>query len=150
MKTISCLSRSITAFGLLSFAVLLVGCGGSSDQPDLGYVSGKVTIDGEPAPNLQVAFQPETGRPAVGETNENGEYSLQYSASAEGSKVGPNVVRITTIPEDTYEAHNTEEDADEFEEPLPARYNAEAADNPEMNVEIKPGSNTFNFDLKSE
>ncbi|MCR9231751.1 MAG: hypothetical protein NXI29_12120 [bacterium] len=45
---------------------LTVGCGDSagSDQPDLGTVSGVVTMDGKPLPAVTVTFTPTEGRPS--------------------------------------------------------------------------------------
>jgi hypothetical protein len=42
---------------------LTVGCGDSagSDQPDLGTVSGVVTMDGKPLPAVTVTFTPTEG-----------------------------------------------------------------------------------------
>ena len=41
----------------------MLGCGGGTpdDQPDIGQVTGVVTVDGSPKADIIVAFQPEGG-----------------------------------------------------------------------------------------
>lgn len=120
--------------GLLLVCGLLVlpGCRGASDQPELGDVEGVVTMDGQPLPNVIVVFKPQKGRPATGQTNEQGKYKLTYRAGVSGSKVGPTDVS--------------------FEYPIggsgpaiPARYSTQS----ELKVEVKAGRNTLDFPLKS-
>jgi len=129
-------------------AILLgvLGCaGGPDDMPEIGQVTGTVTVDGAPKSGLIVAFQPEGGRPSVGTTNGEGRYELTYSREAKGAKIGKNLVTISTEVETPEE--EPEEEVEEPEEPIPARYNTEAVDNPEMTVEVKPGENTFDWDI---
>ncbi len=52
----------------LVLLVSAVGCT-PSDQPPLGRVYGKVTLDGEPLAGVIVNFQPESGRVATAETD---------------------------------------------------------------------------------
>src|SRR5262245_49070668 len=56
---------------LLLGGALLAGCSGG-DRPELGYVSGTVTMDGEPLVGVIVTFKPEQGRPAVDVTDADG------------------------------------------------------------------------------
>lgn len=127
----------------------IMGCGGApGDQPDIGSVSGKITVDGKSGSNLEVAFQPESGRPSLGRTDDSGYYELRYSSSEMGAKVGKHVVRIST-PDTSEDKGDEEGEDEEVVDPIPAKYNAEAVDNPDMNVEVKAGSNEFNFDLQS-
>ena len=60
------------------------GCsGGGADYPDLGTVSGVVTVDGKPTGNILVQFSPvDGGRTAVGLTDASGRYDLDYAADA--------------------------------------------------------------------
>lgn len=69
--------------------------------PELGYVSGTVTVKGKPTPGIRVYYTPlnreiataknskQTTRDAVGVTNENGEFTLYYLPEVEGAAVGP-------------------------------------------------------------
>jgi hypothetical protein len=65
--------------GMLVFACALLtfsaGCGGSSDQPDLGV-----------------------GRAAAANTDAEGNYTLQYLDGVEGCKLGPNTVGFDWPP----------------------------------------------------
>lgn len=130
-----------------SSALWFSGCGGS-EGPELGNVYGTVTLDGEPLAEASVVFQPtESGRLAVAMTDENGEYVLQYSQTSEGAILGEHVVRITTGQEGSDDG---EEVIPTVPERVPVRYNRDALDNPEMNVEIKTGTNQFDFELTSD
>jgi hypothetical protein len=116
---------------LLSGLWILPGCG-KSDRPELGEVEGVVTMDGKPLANVIIVFKPEKGRPATGQTNSEGKYTLSYRAGVSGSKVGPTDVS--------------------FEYPiggsgpaLPARYSTRS----ELKAEVKPGRNKLDFALQS-
>lgn len=79
-------------------ATALVGCGGGSG-PELGEVQGVVTNNNGPVSGAEVRFFPEEGRPSVGTTDEQGHYTLGYSADYSGAKVGTHEVRVTIIGE---------------------------------------------------
>ena len=68
---------SMILFCLLPF---VCGCGGGvADQPELAAVSGQVTLDGQPLPNVILTFKPVgEGRSSSGVSDEDGNYSLQY------------------------------------------------------------------------
>lgn len=138
---------------LLFFLLALVGCGGGApaDMPELGEVSGVIKVDGEPQANILVSFQPEQGRPSMGVTDENGEYTLKYTQAESGAKVGKNLVTISTKPpeESSTEGCGCSED-EGFLDPIHPKYNTEAIDNPEMTVEVKLGSQEFNFDVTTD
>ena len=79
------------------------GCGGRSDLPDLGRVSGVVTFNGKPVPSAKVVFRPMGdggGRMAKAVTNEAGQYRLiylEYPSMIYGATPGPQMVVITTL-----------------------------------------------------
>ena len=80
---------------LVSAACVLIlsGCGGS-DVP-LAPVTGTVTHNGEPLPEAIVTFTPVAGgRPSVGETRQDGSYTLLFKVGEEGAMVGDHVVRV--------------------------------------------------------
>lgn len=124
----------------------LCGCSGSSG-PELGKVSGTVRLDGQPLANASVRFTPEKGAPSIGITDDQGNYELQYSSSRNGALVGNHIVRIST------HRHAGEDDdgnkTPAVPEKVPAEYNVNAAQNPEMKREVKSGSNAIDFDLKA-
>ena len=139
-----------------SMFLSIVGCGGSGDAPATGAVTGTITVDGKPGTNLQVVFQPEEGRPSFAMTDDSGNYSLVYTDAAGGAKLGKGFISITSIQEAKEgEGYGEEDDggegyAEDAGDPLiPAKYNTEAASNPEMQVEIKKDGNTFDFKIKT-
>src|SRR5687768_9403934 len=64
----------------------LTGCGGP-EHPDVGRVSGVVTLDGQPLPEATVMFQPENGRASVATTDSAGKYSMTYLDGVPGAKL---------------------------------------------------------------
>jgi hypothetical protein len=129
------------------------GCGAPSDQPELGQVTGTVTLDGKPLSGIAVVFQPDSGRPARGMTDAEGKYELTYIRQTKGTKVGPN--RVEIAPSEDGAAEESE-NADEESKPatkrskstkptIPARYNVRS----ELKADVKAGKNTFDFQLES-
>ncbi|TWU25183.1 hypothetical protein Pla52o_14810 [Novipirellula galeiformis] len=126
-KTLSILCAVVAAF--------VVGCGGRSDQPDLGLVTGLVTVDGAPAESLLVTFIPENGRPSTGVTNAQGQYELEYIGDSKGAKLGHHLVRITTL--DIGEPNRP------TRELISSKYNAQS----ELTAEVKAEDNKIDFAL---
>ncbi|MCC9609261.1 Ig-like domain-containing protein [Blastopirellula sp. JC732] len=131
----------------------LSGCGGASDQPDLGQVSGTITFDGKPLSGIVVVFQPDSGRPARGRTDAEGKYELTYIRNTRGTKVGHNRVEIAPSEEDDAPAEaQLDADSAQAQRPfksgkpkIPVRYNIKS----ELEAEVQPGDNTFDFALTS-
>lgn len=121
----------------LASVLLLVGCGGGSDLPELGEVTGVVTLDGQPVSGAQVQFIPQSGRPSSGETDASGKYELHYTADVAGAVLGSHTVKINTAVDGR---------DDPSTEKIPARYNSKS----ELTEEVKSGVNEINFDLKSK
>lgn len=130
----------------------LCGCGGGgSDDLSMGQVTGTVRLDGQPLPGVAVLFAPETtgdkansGGPSTGVTDKDGKYKLEYSDTKSGAVVGKHTVRLTTgrrAGED-----ETGKRTPPVPEKLPAKYNLQST----LTQEVKPGENTFDFDLKSK
>lgn len=139
----------------LALSVSLLGCGGGGpdDMPDIGAVTGKITIDGKPAANLMVTFQPPTGRPSYSTTTEDGSYELQYNKDTMGAKIGSNLVTISTSSDggDGYEdGKSFKETSLEDADAIPAKYNTLASENPDMKVDVVAGSNEFDWDIKTK
>lgn len=130
----------------------LPGCGGGmDDMPDIGQVSGVITLNGKPGTELMVTFQPENGRPSYATTDETGAYELTYNSDVSGAKIGSNLVTISSASgenEDYGDGGSGEEGSLEEADAIPAKYNTLASTNPEMTVEVKAGSNEFNWDVK--
>lgn len=87
--------------------VLLVGC---SREPERGPVSGVVTLDGKPLPNVMVMFvpDPEHGTPglrSVALTDNDGRYVMFTDKDQNGASVGTHRVSLYDplafpVPED--------------------------------------------------
>jgi hypothetical protein len=119
-------------------AACFAGCGGP-DHPDVGRVSGVVTLDGQPLADATVMFQPTSGRASIATTDSAGKYSLTYLDGVPGALLGQHKVIIRT------EIPGEDGQPPQVKEKLPKRYH----DQTELTAEVKPGSNTINFDLTS-
>ncbi len=113
--------------------LVIYGCS-KSDRPPLGLVSGSVLIDGKPLVGAIITFQPTTGRASEALTDSQGNYFLTYSYKVKGAKVGPNKVAFSW-PIGVTGTHV-----------IPECY----AGRTELACEVKPGRNTFHFELESE
>lgn len=141
---------NIIRVGLLTvIGVFSIGCGGGG--PGLAPVEGTIKLDGKPLKNAEVSFEPqleagEEGSVSTGTTDENGHYELRYTLHKEGALIGKHLVKIRTAAT-TYDEEDNEVQS---EEKVPAKYNANAKDNPEMTVEVESGGSTIDFDLKGD
>ena len=108
----------------MAVAFFCFGCGPSSKYPT---VSGKVTYDGAPLPNIRVVFNPVpvgnsavAGPYSIGITDEEGSFSLKARDGSAGAVAGSHKVgfywsdiSVTTLPklkESLREARNSPED----------------------------------------
>ena len=119
--------------------VCLAGCGGP-EHPEVGRVSGVVTLDGQPLAEATVMFQPTKGRASIATTDSAGKYSLIYLDGVPGAMLGAHKVIIRT------EIPGEDGQPPIAKEKLPKKYH----DHTELTAEVKPGSNTFDFELKSQ
>src|SRR6478609_6418436 len=117
----------------------LAGCGGPA-HPDVGRVSGVVTLDGQPLSNATVMFQPTNGRASVATTDSAGKYSLTYLDGVPGAILGSHKVIIRT------EIPGEDGQPPIAKEKLPKKYHEQT----ELTAEVKRGSNTFDFPLTSQ
>lgn len=122
--------------------------------PGLQTVTGTVTLDGQPAPNVAVVFMPapgSTGNGANGSTDASGKYSLVYRTGDAGIPAGEYVVVFSKmvqpdgspIPEGQTAADVMAVDA------IPERYR-DASDKPLHRVTVPEGGATLDFDLNSK
>lgn len=119
------------------------GCGRAKPNVPFGTVQGTVTLDGKPLAGAAVMFEPETGRPSYGTTNESGVFSLMYRGNPWGAIVGHHRVRITTegLLEDSPNAPPKI-----VKERLPKRYHTESI----LTAEVDSGKNVIDFALTSD
>lgn len=127
-----------------AFIAILLGCGGGvADQPDLGTVTGVVTLDGEPLQSATIEFQPAKGRPSTATTNADGEYELVYTSDDKGAKIGKHTVWIWTFA--TADDPETGEPKVTSEEKVPVVYNSQST----LTRTVVAGSQEIDFDLES-
>ncbi|MCH5372786.1 MAG: carboxypeptidase-like regulatory domain-containing protein [Planctomycetes bacterium] len=154
--------RLFVVTAVCSFVCLAsAGCGPKG--PELGTVTGQVTMDGQPLANVLVTFVPEQGgRAATGTTDADGRYQLMYIDRL-GALPGKHRVSVKTLPKTTAASTGkmSEEeyekaaagamdpsayDQAKVEEPIPARYNTET----ELVEEVKAGENVIDLKLTSD
>lgn len=126
-------------FLLCLFSVILF-FSGCSDS-DMGYVTGKLTLDGEPAPKgVRITFAPrmQGGSSSTGITNEDGTFEMEFSFSKKGVMVGSSYVTFETT------GGGDKSDGPKFK--IPAKYR-EGFVEP---IEVKPGKQVIDFNLTSD
>ena len=137
------MKRSAAAMAVVvAVAICLATAGCGRDGPELGSVTGTVTLDGTPLPGARVEFQPQAREtsPSYATTDAAGHYELIYGIDQYGAMPGQHAVRITTFAQ-----HNDGEGmAKMVPERVPPRYNAET----ELIKEVESGDNTIDFPLE--
>jgi hypothetical protein len=96
-------------------AVLVTGCGGPG--VDMATVNGKVTVAGQPVKDITVTFTPESGRPATGVTDANGNYTLSSFSAGDGAMPGKYTVAFSVATSD--EPPPSDQPPDQAPPPLP-------------------------------
>ena len=129
---------------LAAAALALAGCG-SSDS-DRSRVSGDVSYDGEPVDDGGIAFLPEGGGTsqvrATGDIRD-GHYDLDISRGPYPGKYKVEIYWNKKTGRKIF-SKSGKASKDETKPAIPAKYNEKT----ELKVEVKPGRNTLNFDLK--
>ncbi len=115
------------------FIVSLTACGGGGiAPPELGPVTGKITLDGAPLTDASVTFMPEKVRASSSMTDSDGKYELVYIRDEKGAAIGPHKVVVSKLINE--------------KEVIPEKYNTET----ELTAVVKAEANEFNFDLTSK
>lgn len=124
-------------------AVACLGCGGG-DGPQLGNVTGTITIDGAPVPGLNVTFVPAgKGSPSYGGTNENGVYRLMFNRQRTGAEVGKHHVVIENREPETDDSGNRILSG--VVVAVPQKYSQPGT----LSTDVRPGQNKLDFALDS-
>jgi hypothetical protein len=125
---------------LLFAMAAIVGAG--CDRPGTAPTAparGKLLHNGKPATSARVIFTPESGRPAVGTTDEEGNFVLSTFETDDGAVVGEHTVTVSDLERNWNQDPSTSR--------FPAPY--ERADTTPLEVEVKPeAENDFTFDMK--
>ncbi|MEW4527500.1 MAG: carboxypeptidase-like regulatory domain-containing protein [Maioricimonas sp. JB045] len=126
----------------------LTACGcGRSDLPELGDVSGHVTLDGQPLADAIVNFTPVgEGRPSTAQTDAEGYYELQYLADVSGALIGEHVVTIEPVV--TEEMDDYDEENPQAGGTAPPQLPASATDG-SLRENVVAGSNSIDIQLSS-
>ncbi len=125
--------RLVLVLLLPAMALGIIGCG-RSDLPELGRVQGTVTLDGKPLAGVIVMFQPDAGRPAVANTDSEGNYELMYTNDTKGATAGQNTVKVVWPDGATPTAT------------IPDEYGI----NSTIKKEVKAGKNTIDIAMESK
>lgn len=136
-----CLQNTLA---IVMLAIVQVGCSQKPTGPDRGVVHGKITLDGNPLTAGMINFAPMgvAAGPACGLPLKNG----QYASDAKGPIVGKNRVEVRARRQTSAQPQNTDGDwKSSYIEAIPDRYNAQST----LEVDVRPGENTFDFELKS-
>ncbi len=124
--------------------VFSIGCG-RQDGPELATVTGKITLDGQPLPRVNIRFIPQQqgGSPSFGGTNAEGQYRLLFNHHRAGAMLGTHRVEIEPA----------EPEQGEDGKALPGvqvvKLPKKSIPSGGLTAEIKPGRNTVHFDLAS-
>jgi hypothetical protein len=151
--------RARSATLLLTLIVAPLGCGPGADDssgpPPLVPIQGKVTVDGVPLPTATVTFLPTGGQRTVtvGETDEEGIYTLRYLGSP-GTAPGPYRVAIShkvtpaglALGLAIQSSLSPRPEADGAKELLAPKYSDLGIS--ELRAEVTPEGGDFDFDLE--
>ena len=126
------------AIGAVFTLLMLVGCGGPAS--DMGFVTGVVTMDGEPVGNASITFYPTQGRSSTAVCDSEGKYELAQTRDRAGAAIGEHKV---TVIQDSLDV---EEGVKKVK--IPKKYGDRQKT--DLTETVKGGSNEINIELKSE
>ena len=149
------LYRNLTLKLCVPFFLLAAigGCGpGVTSRPPLGTVSGVITLNGKPLENAMVSFLPgsEWGSSSA-TTDSDGRYELTQGVENEkGAVVGQHTVTIYAQDyaqdSEITDLKKTPISSAPQKNSIPDKYNI----NSTLKVDVKAGSNTFDFKLDAK
>jgi len=91
-------------------------------------------MDGQPLEGVIINFRPDVGRTATVETDAQGRYDLEYEYRVKGAKL------------DLVTASFVWPTGVEGKKRIPSKYSEKS----DIKFEVKSGSNTFDFDIKTK
>jgi hypothetical protein len=117
----------------------LMGCDSPGTAPTVP-AQGTLLYNGQPAQAARVVFTPKSGRPATGNTDDQGRFVLTTFESEDGAVPGEHTVTISDLE------RNWNQDPSKSRFPTPY----ERPDTTPLIVEVKPeDENSFTFDMKN-
>ncbi len=127
---------------------IIVGCSSKADdQPDIGQVTGVITVNAQPLEGATVKFSPENGRPSTGTTDALGKYELFYIRDTKGASIGKHKVIISKMIDKPFPSGKIltpeEKVSGNKEESIIKKYNT----NTTLTANVKAGANTFDFKI---
>jgi len=126
----------------------ILGCGSSG--PELGSVTGVITLDGQPLPKVGVVFRPagSGASPAYGGTNREGKYTLLFSRDTAGAMPGEYEVDLEVTKYTKSEIEQMKAEGNEPPPPvtIPKKYRQPGT----LKATVKSGVNTIDFALESK
>jgi hypothetical protein len=93
--------RSVLFCSFVLSLLTLMGC--AKNGPKVVPVSGKVTREGNPYPNVFLNFEPEKGRPSWAQVDAAGNYTVKYDNTQDGAVTGKHKVWISYRAKDPRE-----------------------------------------------
>lgn len=148
--------------GVVALIGVRYGCG-PDDGLTLARVRGKVTFKGEPLRLGSVMFQPDdpkrTGGPtSLGPIRDDGSFTLSTERAGDGAQVGLHLVAFAgykpraegaaPVPAATKQKANLPDRSGMRKSLIPERLKDPRTSN--VKVEVKPGSNTIDFDIRED
>ena len=134
-----------TMLRTLLFMSLLSLSTGCAKGPELGDVTGRITLEGEPVEAAYVTFLPmfPGGMELVGKTDADGNYDVQYSATRKGIPPGKYQILLSTLDDiKNPNGSNTK---------VPERFHPIYVNNDSpLTFEVVPGENDASFDASKK
>jgi hypothetical protein len=138
---------SMALFAGVAFS--LTGCGGAAkDAPSTVAASGTITFNGKPVPKASVAFTSDKGKAVMGETDDQGHFTLTTNEPGDGAPVGEYKVTLVPIPDEVPDMFAAPGEKKPSDSPFPAKYSDPTLTDLTATVTTDSSKNVFNFDLK--
>jgi len=147
MKSTAELKQGLYRLGAaICLCATLSTLGGCSDK-NWGYVTGTVTVKGQPVGPGSMMFEPEnpesvTTPSAIAHFREDGKYTLKSAGNREGAPVGTYLVMIHGRSEEAFGDENIDPNE---KSAIPKKYLNHRLSG--LKATVKPGQQTIDFDL---
>jgi len=143
--------RALIRIGFPALAIVVCAIGGcGSSGPEVGEVTGTVTLDGKPLPNATLTFksQAPNGTTSIGVTGPDGKYTLMLTADRNGAMLGKHDVEIVTnqLSESDVENLKSQGKTPPPFTPIPKKYKEPGT----LVKDVVKGKNTIDFELSSK